>query len=1586
MGQSPYSGLFSFTCGNTLSIRVIEGTADPSLVQLRSASEYVPVDGASVAVWEVHPGVVCDWEISSGATHASIVGAPATHPDCLHGGVSVQGISPGSITVTAETCQVCEYPPYDADSIDLTVVELDWIKVTDANNGALTVTNPSAEHLCIGELDDGTAEFEIDAGITSDTSGAREFMRWRVDGDEICSAAAGDFSGTASVVVRATDTNRDFTVKAGGDSNGNFMLDDEEVIRTIQVHVVKVDIDTDRNHNGNFDDDMDSPEEESAPGLNVAVEDPPAATGGIRLQAMLGATPDGEVVLKVDVPASGARLKLKDAQGEVVLDATAGDAEVRWTVGVDAIPTELYIQAETESNSLGDTTFTLSYQSPVADNEDVVLDQAIITASWLYAVYAQDSTNANNTAFSTRSSPQRIYVKSGDANSHVMLVPGPGPWSNGQQGITRPVWQPWGGTEEHCSEDPTRNWILYVRTDSVGLLGVEFGYPDLQPDPITAEIAVVSLDMDGDFDHDGTVDADDNNPDNPAEDTTPGLVCTCTDSDGVKINLQDGPWNLDAGEVVLEASTTGTGHIAVDVEGGESGIIDTQSGKMSRTWEIGTDVDLLSFVPQSFIVRGTAASDSDGDVTLKCYFRDPRNKLVDGSGDPALKDEMKITVWELKELKLTESEHTPNYVTNPSSVPDPDHRDYTLYVGQDAHWEAKLKADMSCLPATIPGDTFRWRITPYGTGVLDNWMSPQQQNGVLDGDFLNRPLTLIWDELPPAAPTREFVFYAWADLNGNETRDFGEQQRTLWVAIFRTDRFILAETGNPANACEDRTADDTTIDDANPGSQTLYRDTLYVGQGADGKADIDVALDWPTDVPGYRFGWRIEAVSGDTGNWTGGVYGCFPAKNQGVTVTWHENIDRDADTDGTPDVVEVTREFKVYAWTDIDRNPQRDVASEEGRLLYLSIVKMDIDGDLNRDGTYDEDDPAEHTAPGLIVAVNDDSDDHFEDDIPDRDDGYDRDPADPDDDTVAGENDLVAIQLQGAPGTVSHGAIVLSLGEGDESKVRVWAPAGKSSNRDDLWLGTLTGSGDPGDPDIVRTTKVWLIGPEPFDDADGDGLHDPGETYVDLNGNGTWDASGDFSAMSDFATQLPWLEGIASGSAELILTYRDPGGNDIHSDTLIVSITKVELDEISFRGVHPKSIPLKHHDSGNISPPEWKDADGDGNPDDERKNVGAWVKNSTTNTTPIQVKAKFKVQPPSLTSLKVYAQNASGPGSLYKPSTTDPLEITAAAGWEGTFQLDASLTGIRYFGKSDWNWQWKVTEVEGTPLNCDVGETTHDICMTAASPVATPVFKWVVMPSCRAAHGQASDDKKTITDDVFDGTGSGLGTVARVDNWTTALRFGANYAPQTVGTLLDNQEGRCGIWQPYFRDLTGAHGVDLVLRTMTPQNNAAAPETKWYTLTCTSFGINATTGYSELPGPVVVARRFVTDDTAYPLPTVADLTIHDNPPANPPGKEGWYRFGNHAVTFLDQNGTANDWLYDPSFELKAQFAVPAAGSSVEYLITSPFRINYLDSAFEYMGGMIYLDIGGGSPGLPGELIHVKTSLIDGTEKIKLRWD
>ena len=64
------------------------------------------------------------------------------------------------------------------------------------------------------------------------------------------------------------------------------------------------------------------------------------------------------------------------------------------------------------------------------------------------------------------------------------------------------------------------------------------------------------------------------------------------------------------------------------------------------------------------------------------------------------------------------------------------------------------------------------------------------------------------------------------------------------------------------------------------------------------------------------------------------------------------------------------RDFGVYAWADVDDSDTRE-AGEEHRLLYLTIVKLNLNADSNNDGPISEDDdPVEENSPGMIVGVD----------------------------------------------------------------------------------------------------------------------------------------------------------------------------------------------------------------------------------------------------------------------------------------------------------------------------------------------------------------------------------------------------------------------------------------------------------------------------------------------------------------------------------------------------------------------------------------------------------------------------------------
>ncbi len=204
----------------------------------------------------------------------------------------------------------------------------------------------------------------------------------------------------------------------------------------------------------------------------------------------------------------------------------------------------------------------------------------------------------------------------------------------------------------------------------------------------------------------------------------------------------------------------------------------------------------------------------------------------------------------------------------------------------------------------------------------------------------------------------------------------------------------------------------------------------------------------------------------------------------------------------TPRDIEIKLEYKNSGLTLSD-------------IVKITAVHIDIDADLNRDGTYDEDDPQEHTAPGLVVMLNDDDDDS--DGIVDRLDAYDADGTlDTDDDVTRYEDDLVAIKLAGLPADLSVGKVVLKASSGAD-KIKIWKTSTKGAGN--LVLGPSA------------TTIQWILGSD----------------------------IANLGALVDTLYAEGVAKSTASGDVTLELEYYDPDGVLIDTDKILVTVLKVEF-------------------------------------------------------------------------------------------------------------------------------------------------------------------------------------------------------------------------------------------------------------------------------------------------------------------------------------------------------------------------------------------------------------------------------------------
>jgi transglutaminase-like putative cysteine protease len=138
-----------------------------------------------------------------------------------------------------------------------------------------------------------------------------------------------------------------------------------------------------------------------------------------------------------------------------------------------------------------------------------------------------------------------------------------------------------------------------------------------------------------------------------------------------------------------------------------------------------------------------------------------------------------------------------------------------------------------------------------------------------------------------------------------------------------------------------------------------------------------------------------------------------------------------------------------------------EIRSKEISLVPLTL---ELDADLNRDGMWKEDDPLEHTAPGLVVPLNLDDDDG--DGVLDNIDGSNADgiagnaddamaKADAGNNTLTPvqDDDLIEVKLRALPADLAEGTVHLEV-VNDSPRIRLWTTQEKGS--DNLLLDTAT--------------------------------------------------------------------------------------------------------------------------------------------------------------------------------------------------------------------------------------------------------------------------------------------------------------------------------------------------------------------------------------------------------------------------------------------------------------------------------------------------------------------------------------------------
>jgi hypothetical protein len=179
------------------------------------------------------------------------------------------------------------------------------------------------------------------------------------------------------------------------------------------------------------------------------------------------------------------------------------------------------------------------------------------------------------------------------------------------------------------------------------------------------------------------------------------------------------------------------------------------------------------------------------------------------------------------------------------------------------------------------------------------------------------------------------------------------------------------------------------------------------------------------------------------------------------------------------------------------------------REISLKPISLDLDGDLNKDGLFTEDDPQETMGMGLVVPVNIDDDDG--DGVMD----YDDNELIDDSGNRVTDDDLVEVKLHAAPAGLSEGTIKLEIENINSGQVKIWL----SRDKDNLLL----------DPSITPI-KEWPLSSA----ANLTGL--PSSIFIEgITGSG------------------------AGGDVIVKTGYISPAGMEIEVDRISVTVLQVDM-------------------------------------------------------------------------------------------------------------------------------------------------------------------------------------------------------------------------------------------------------------------------------------------------------------------------------------------------------------------------------------------------------------------------------------------
>jgi hypothetical protein len=257
--------------------------------------------------------------------------------------------------------------------------------------------------------------------------------------------------------------------------------------------------------------------------------------------------------------------------------------------------------------------------------------------------------------------------------------------------------------------------------------------------------------------------------------------------------------------------------------------------------------------------------------------------------------------------------------------------------------------------------------------------------------------------------------------------------------------------------------------------------------------------------------------------------------------------------------------------------------------------------------------------------------------------------------------------------------------------------------------------------------------------------------------------------------------------------------------------------------------------------PHWNDENKDGDVDDEPHTKAkdrnfsvafvaskAAIKDKKAVDSFMDVGAKFEaIGLPISHGFKITANldSTNGEKDLDKADCTDAASIITLPGTETKKPFKDSVQFYDRFNKDAFKATWTIN-FDSTSL--EAGKTEHQIYVTLSKPNPSKTYEDIFYHACKnsADLDEEEKDLKSILDGDFKNlrvsrfqlkTGKDDVDYNGMNYWGPfALAAVDQMPPPQLGTkfLMDNGDGSCGDWAPFFADIAKAHGIKGIVRNI----------------------------------------------------------------------------------------------------------------------------------------------------------------------------